>query len=564
MPFWRSWYASGELSTRSRHRTTLAFVECEAHSKSYGGMGSQIASKNAEMQCITCLDAVLPGTNELSRSVKTCSEKSRARILEERAKLERTSKALTDSSSSLSAWFFTLITPDARWEGDTIFSIELHADSRTRQAKSLLGGDEGVKDGGGSRKRTIAPRRDSDKQISIDRACNASTLSEEMVDIFEAKIVFFCSTERFKRSMCGEINRINTPLTTSYLTVSLAQNTHIVRSTLAKPSTQARDNSSSCCFEASFSGAPITKVGILSIASVASCIISTIVSVWRWAIFVSSLPQTSRKATEAARQDFFRDIASKENRNVLKIRSPGVVTCFITVTGKYVSISLHDISITRGWETNNASLFAMDVNICIKNCTTCALAAEMSSFMPYFAAIKVKSATSTTLDWWFPFWWNKFETIVRYFSPPKAPWHVSNASVNTCSRSFALSSSSADSSEKSFSFNAECFRDALAMQQTLNNLSKSWSLHASMRSFFFTVLIIKQKSPNGSTVSFGNASAKVHTNSIAWCCTLLFASSFMCSVNVRTSRSTRATNTCKTLEATVQLVKHGLFSQTVA
>ena len=66
-------------------------------------MGSQIASKNAEMQCITCLDAVLPGTNELSRSVKTCSEKSRARILEERAKLERTSKALTDSSSSLSA-----------------------------------------------------------------------------------------------------------------------------------------------------------------------------------------------------------------------------------------------------------------------------------------------------------------------------------------------------------------------------------------------------------------------------------------------------------------------------
>ena len=230
-----------------------------------------------------------------------------------------------------------------------MLSIELHADSRTRQAKSFLGENkEEVTDGGGSRNRTIAPRRESARQISMDRACNASTLSGEMFDVSVAKIAFFCATERFKRSMWGEINRIITPLTTSNLPASLAQYTHIVRRTRAKPSTHARDSSWSCCFEASFSGAPTTTMGILSIASVASSIISTNASALKCAIFVSSLLQTSRNPTEAARQDSLRDIASKVNRNVPKIKSVGVVACFITVTGKYVSISLHDVSITRG------------------------------------------------------------------------------------------------------------------------------------------------------------------------------------------------------------------------
>ena len=107
-----------------------------------------------------------------------------------------------------------------------------------KTAKSLLGGDEGVKDGE-AQENAPSLQGDSDKQTNRPRLQRFDAF-EEMVDIFEAKIVFFCSTERFKRSMCGEINRINTPLTTSYLTMSLAQNTHIVRSTLAKPSTQAR------------------------------------------------------------------------------------------------------------------------------------------------------------------------------------------------------------------------------------------------------------------------------------------------------------------------------------
>ena len=64
---------------RSRHRATLVFVDPEALSKSYGGMGSQIASKNNDMHCITCIAEILNGmneANELSRRANKCSEKS--------------------------------------------------------------------------------------------------------------------------------------------------------------------------------------------------------------------------------------------------------------------------------------------------------------------------------------------------------------------------------------------------------------------------------------------------------------------------------------------------------